>query len=163
MSADSLTGKSNVVILSVCYRLQPFLHEAFALGVVRTVDPEAGTVELAVRNQALGIGLHAGNAGRGAGDHRADVLSFHCRAVLEEVGLHDGGHLAVPEGSHQDYGVVIPGLLVHVLEGGITGCLAGSLFDGVDQVAAEFIVIGIVVGTLIDFPDPELVRLLQVG
>ena len=32
---------------------QPLLHEIGSVGVVRAVDPEAGTIELAVRLQAV--------------------------------------------------------------------------------------------------------------
>ena len=82
------------------------------------------------------------------GDNQPNILSSHLGPIFEQVGLHEGGHMAVPERGNDDNGVVVGRIAVNGLDSGIAGCFAGLCNDGIDKIRAQLVVVCRVILTI---------------
>ena len=86
---------------------EPVLDERAAARAVGIVDPEILAEVVAVGHEALAVGNNTTDAAAGTRHNQSDVLPSHLGAGTEQVGLHDGGHLASPQRRDDDDVLII--------------------------------------------------------
>ena len=75
---------------------EPVLDELRAIAAVGVVDPKVLAEVISVRDESLAIVDYTTNTAAGTRHNQSDVFLGHVRSSAEQVGLHNGSHLAPP-------------------------------------------------------------------
>ena len=119
------------------------------LAAVAVVYPEGVAHPCGVWHQAVEVGHHASDAAAGARHDEPHVLAGHLRAVVEQIGLHRGSHLAPPERCDDDDVLIAVHRRGHGVYGGIAAGVAWCGLDGIQQLRAQGVAVGLVLQSLL--------------
>ena len=91
------------------------------------------------------------------------MLSCHLRSIVEQVGLHDGRHLTPPKRSYDDDVLVVRKRGRHRVDGRIAACVVGIGLDGIQQLSAQRIVVGLVLQSFLGRLNLQYVGIYLTG
>ena len=113
--------------------------------MVTCIDPQCIAHPSDVLHQSFRIGHHAVDTAAVARHNQRHMLARHLRTIIKQVRLHDGRHLAPPQGRDDDDVLVLREVgNAYRIDGRIARCIVGRSLDSIQQRRADGIAVCLV-------------------